>query len=299
MKKFSPRTWTFIFTGIGLLALVLLAASLNTLQLAPGQPVSFNEIAPSVTDTGTANDWSRYLVIFFRVLMVIFWIAVPLVIILLILNKDARKRFLRDLAIMLPILLFLLYLSNHKQAQQTAQDLNNRMMSAPTLEQLQTTPAPPPPEFVPPPAWVTNLAAVLIAVAIVVLVAGVLYSVWRRAENQRRLKEPLQKVERQAQAAIDAIHAGGDLRETILRCYLQMVETLKEYRGIQRNYDMTPHEFELMLEKRGLPGEPVHNLTQLFEQVRYGAIRPGRQDETTAITSLSAIVSACQRTRNA
>ena len=60
---------------------------------------------------------------------------------------------------------------------------------------------------------------------------------------------------------------------------------------------MTPHEFERILQERGLPRGPVHDLTQLFEQVRYGGYNPGRQEERVAVSSLSAIVTACQRSR--
>jgi hypothetical protein len=105
----------------------------------------------------------------------------------------------------------------------------------------------------------------------------------------------LRRVEKEARVALDAISAGGDLREAVIRCYLQMIEALQEYRGIHRDQDITPHEFEIILAKRGMPGEPVHQLTTLFEEVRYGTFKPGRKEEQVAIASLSAIVSACQR----
>jgi hypothetical protein len=136
---------------------------------------------------------------------------------------------------------------------------------------------------------------VAIALAVTLILAGAFYAIWRRTNAQRRLREPLKNVEREAQAALDAIMAGADLREAILLCYLQMVETIKEYRGIYRDQDMTPREFEVFLEKRGVPRDPVHQLTRLFEDVRYGTFKPGRTDEQTAISSLSSIVSACQR----
>jgi hypothetical protein len=76
-----------------------------------------------------------------------------------------------------------------------------------------------------------------------------------------------------------------------------MLQAVEEYKNIRRDRDMTPHEFELALERRGLPREPIHQLTELFEQVRYGGQVPGRAEERLAVSSLSAIVSACQRTR--
>ncbi len=42
---------------------------------------------------------------------------------------------------------------------------------------------------------------------------------------------------------------------------------------------MTPHEFEQQLQRAGLPAEPVHDLTHLFEEARYGGAGdgPGRR----------------------
>jgi hypothetical protein len=78
-----------------------------------------------------------------------------------------------------------------------------------------------------------------------------------------------------------------------------MIHALETYRNIHRDRYMTPHEFEAYLEGRGLPREPVRQLTALFEQVRYGGVRPGRADERTAISSLEAIVAACQKSVSA
>jgi hypothetical protein len=73
-----------------------------------------------------------------------------------------------------------------------------------------------------------------------------------------------------------------------------MIIVLRDYRLIHRDQDMTPHEFEQMLEHHGLPREPIRQLTELFERVRYGAYSPDRSEEHIAISSLSAIVRACQ-----
>ena len=294
MNKLSPRTWTYIFSGAGVLALVLLAISLNALQLAPGSPVSFQQLAPQVTAGDVNPGWTRYLMAAFRVLMIIFWILVPILVIAMLIDKKNRKQFLITMAIALPFILLLLYLSTLKPTQKAASDLNFGNFSIATPAPGEST-APTPPPYTPPPGWVTSLATALIAVAVAAVVIGAVFLFWRRWKNQGQLQEPLKDVQREAQAALDAIYAGNDLRETILRCYLQMAEALRRYRGISRGNDMTPHEFELYLEKRGLPREPVEQLTQLFEQVRYGALQPRRQDERVAVSSLTAIISAIQR----
>jgi hypothetical protein len=140
---------------------------------------------------------------------------------------------------------------------------------------------------------VTTVTSIVLAVVTVLVVFFVVRAIWRRA--RRREDEPLRRIERRAQEAIQSIEAGGDLREVIQRCYMQMLQAVSEYRLIDREQSMTPHEFELLLEHRGLSIEAVRDLTALFERVRYGAEQPGRREEREAIASLSAIVSACQR----
>ncbi len=294
MNKITPRTWTFIFAGIALLALAFLSISLSSLAMSAGKPISFSEIAPQVYDTNISTNWERIFLAILRVLLIIGWILLPFYIILLFISKTERKNFIRRLAGMLPFFIMLYILVNSQIVQKVADQFSPRLFGTQNLPGEVGTPGPTP-EFVPPPHWVTTVAVIAIAFAITLILTGFFFLMWRRSRAQLRLKEPLQKVEREAQAALEAIISGRDLREAILRCYLQMVETIREYRGFNREQDMTPREFELFLQKHGLPRDPVHQLTWLFEEVRYGTMKPGRKEEQTAVASLSAIVSACQR----
>ena len=236
----------------------------------------------------------RNLLTVLRVIMIVGWVLLPLYIIMLFISKDERKRFLRFVASVAPFIILLYILANNMAQKDGAEEISPRIFGEGNTGAIATTPIAPP-EFIPPPSWVTTFTTVAIALVITLVLMGIFYAIWRRSQERLRLQGPLKRVERQAQQALDSIRAGGDLSEAILRCYLQMVETLKEYRGINRDQAMTPREFEVFLDKHGVPGEPVHQLTRLFEEVRYGAVRPGRKDEQVAIASLSAIVSACQR----
>jgi hypothetical protein len=73
-----------------------------------------------------------------------------------------------------------------------------------------------------------------------------------------------------------------------------MSAVINQQRGIQRSQAMTPHEFEEYLATNGLPGAPVHQLTHLFEEVRYGDITAGSAEEQVALNSLTAIIEACE-----
>jgi hypothetical protein len=290
----KQRAWTIFFTALGLLALLVLAASLSNLQLQPGERISFEEIAPDFSQSGESGGMFEWLMSVFRVLMIFAWVFLPLYIIYLFKSKEARRRLLRDLAIFLPIILLLYILSSNMEPREREEEASPEFGGQPA-EVGEAEVGAPMPEFTEPPPWVTTVTSLVLAAGITLSAVGVVYFVWRR--NPRQPMEPLLAMEREAQAAIDAIEAGGDLREVIIRCYYQMIDALNEYRNIQRGRDMTPHEFELYLERRGMPRGPVHDLTQLFEQVRYGARKPGLEEERTAITSLTAIINACKRTR--
>jgi hypothetical protein len=72
---------------------------------------------------------------------------------------------------------------------------------------------------------------------------------------------------------------------------------LKKEQGIELEETMTAREFERLLEARGIPPAPVHQLTQLFEAARYGYRLPTPGDEQTAFDCLNAIVQHAQAVR--
>jgi hypothetical protein len=128
---------------------------------------------------------------------------------------------------------------------------------------------------------------------IAILISTLLVSVfiYIRRLTRRRLS-PLQQLAKEAQDAIDALKAGSDLANTIIRCYYEMNRVLLEQRGFKRDKAMTPREFERDLVGVGLPSEQVRKLTRLFESVRYGTKVSDEEEERQAIESLSLIVNA-------
>jgi hypothetical protein len=289
--------WTILLAVVVLASLLLLAASLNALELADGKPLPLSQMTPDLSSPGGTGDLSRIIMAIMRVGLIIAWVLVPFYVIYLIISKEARKRFIRDMMTLLPILLLLYWLTSSGVMRNQGEELSGRFGLDNQMEEGLAEEPPPMPEFQPPPAWVTTVTSLALAAAVTAIVAVTVYAIWRR--TRRKEDRPLRKIERGAQDALDALAAGGDLREVIQRCYFQMIEALSQYRNIQRGRDVTPHEFEMLLQGRGLPADPVHQLTALFEQVRYGAHQPGRQEERLAVSSLSAIVTACQRARDA
>ncbi len=126
-----------------------------------------------------------------------------------------------------------------------------------------------------------------------VLAAASILGGWLLLRALRRTDEDSLAAE--AAAALRAIEEGQDLRDVILACYQQMTRAVWKGRGLEREEYMTPREFEDLLRARGVPADPIHRLTGLFEKARYSRVKPGSQDERDAVDCLNAIRLACNR----
>ena len=163
------------------------------------------------------------------------------------------------------------------------------------VEEALEIPTPPPVVYTPlgtPPPVLTWLVGAILAVC------AALLAVWFL-----RSREPadvtLLRLGQEAEKARQALLTGLSLREVILQCYRQMSRVLQEENGIQRQAFMTTGDFERLLAAEGFPAAPVHQLTQLFDAVRYGRWQPGLSDDQKAIDCLEAIVRYSQETHQA
>lgn len=269
-------------------ALFFLATGLSGVQLAPGTPdiFSFNQAPPASQGGGTPQASSLMMVL--RILYIVTIVLLPVLIILLIVSKQARKQFLRSLIGLVPIIILLF--AFRQLTQQTARPADTQPPGYPASaqnaqgigKQTVVTPAATP-------AWLVTAATIGVAVIITVLVAGI---AWFLVRRNRKEEDSFGQIAQEAQNALDALKSGANLKNVVIRCYYQMNEILKEEKGIRRDASMTPREFETRLEKGGLPGSAVKELTRLFEEVRYGTHVPDMEDEVVAIASLTAIVDA-------
>ena len=103
----------------------------------------------------------------------------------------------------------------------------------------------------------------------------------------------------EAEKAWQALSTGSesDLKDVITTCYREMSRALKKERGIEREVSMTTGEFEELLEAAGIPHGPTHQLTRLFDAVRYGDWQPGFAEKQDAIQCLEAIMLYCREMR--
>jgi hypothetical protein len=152
-------------------------------------------------------------------------------------------------------------------------------------------PMPTPSELVTsPPDWVVLIISLSVALVLLATPIALFWFIRR----QRKGEPVLRELAEEAGETLSALKQGADFRDTIIRCYARMSQILSQERQLERHAAMTPREFERRLRRIGLPQQPVQQLTHLFEAVRYGGQTPTPAQESQALSSLDAIVQACE-----
>lgn len=278
-----------------MLAVMILAAGLPGLQLQPGQalPIGALLLALRQMQSPYGALWSLPFDPI-RLIAALLWLALITTVVLFIFSPAARREILKR-AIIYLIWGLIFYgllqlispmLSLPPPAAETANG-GDALFGAADGEPLPT-----PPQFVvDPPGWLTALVSVLCVAAPLAL--G--WLTWRLlhpppSPGLAEAEASPAALAESARVALDALQAGEDVQDTILRCYRDMSRTLSRSRNLHRPQGMTPREFEQYLAEHGLHSDDIGRLTRLFEQVRYGGKTPGRRAEREAVDCLSAIV---------
>jgi len=179
-------------------------------------------------------------------------------------------------------LLFLLFLILSSKAA----PLSTLPLPLPTPEPQVRTPLGPVPPLI---LWIA---------AMILTAAATLLGVWIY-ETFSNQSSPLNLLALEAEKARQALLTGENVKDVILRCYQQMGLVIKLDQGIERPEYMTPREFENQLAALGMPPDPIHQLTLLFEAVRYGNWRSNALDEDKALACLEAIALCSQKMKPA
>ena len=250
--------------ALGLIALFLLSTSISEIDFKPGRPVfSIGEAdgtgsaptlpPPEADEVGSA------------LLAILFWIIVPISIIYVILNPKSWKRILRQVAIVtmivLAIFLFIRALNPssigfEQPSLPTGSELFQDSEQSTLQDELQ---------FEISQLWAIGVGFLLLLFGLVV---GFL--LFRRSKSRHPEESELDHLMDEAAGALDKLRSGGDLKETVIRCYQEMCDTFHEEQGIARRGGMTAREFQLHLSSAGLKDDHIEKLTRLFERVRYG-----------------------------
>jgi hypothetical protein len=288
------RRWAVSLLGLALVAMVLLAAGLSDLELLPGRAAVRVQVPAEIEASSQPAVSDVLLNLLYVVLSILTIILAGFFVFYLLFSADRRKRLLIALGLVISLLVLWFISRAEPRAPPSAQQAP-AATAAPTAA--LATPLPAEGEAitidlnVAPPAWLVWLGAGVLALVIVGALVAIAWLFWAR---RQAAAAPLQDLAREAERAMDALEAGADVNDTIMRCYFQMSHILQQQRHIVRPQAMTPREFERGLRGAGLPREPVAQLTRLFEKVRYGAGAPDEHEERQAISCLAAVAEACR-----
>lgn len=281
------RLWILFLSTIVVMVMVLLSAGLSGLELLPGHPFSLGERSQREAGEFVLLPGEDPFISSIRTIFALASLCLPFLVYYFIVAPEFRKRMLRALGFLAWIYAFYLV------STRVELDLFGSGGEVNLSPGAALSPVPVADYVNNPPQWLTFVATLVFSLLLVGLFVGIAWFVLH-LRHRPASRRPLERLAQQAQDALESLQAGGDLRDTVMRCYRKMVQTLDEQRGIKRRMDMTPREFASRLEEVGLASEHVRRLTQLFEDVRYGARDVSEDEERQAIACLSAIVEACR-----
>ncbi len=274
----SVKRQALIWIGLVMVITAIIAASLPQLELQPGMPLPRLENDQVVVAPVEAEPFESMAVgKFFIVLFVILVAGLMLYVMYQLLRGAEWKNIVAFIWAALVISLIatgFIFLVMRLFKSESAAVMELPM---PTPEPLVTAPLGPVPPLL---LWLVGIG---------LLAAGILIGVWLFTSSPNRATT-MDIVGLEAEKAWQKLKTGLDLKEAIIKCYRQMSLALAEEQGIKREDFMTTREFENLLEAAGVPHDPVHQLTQLFEAVRYGNWQPNPIDEQKALHCLETIV---------
>lgn len=275
---------------LALLMLVFLAAGLGNLHFQPGRPISLGESETiHLSFEGIAEEISNIPIWD----QVVFWGLVFLMVIIvsLLLSPELRKRiivfFLRF--VLFAVALFYIL----KKFSTTFMELDSEETTAvegiPQAGVESATTVFTPPHVSPIFLYIISLGVILVLAVIAYLVSRW----WLQRQRLRKASQPLERLAEVTRSSLADISSGMGWEDAIVKCYLRMSNVVAAQRGLIRRMDLTPSEFAMHLEKAGMPGEAVRQLTNLFEAARYGARQASRKETIEAVACLTTILHAC------
>lgn len=277
---------------IGLL-MVSLATGLPGLKMKPGINLYVDQTAENVDavlESGELDysNWDNFI----RVFSTIVNILLVIYIVISLFSKQGRKRLLGTLGVFVLLILLMIIVSALFSPVELPEEMFPSQIEEGEMDEFEEEIGIPV-EFDPTPKpWL--LPTIMIIGAI--LLAGVVFFSLSKFSRPKDLDaSKFAEISNKAQAALEEIEATNlSFDDIIIRCYAEMSLALQTEKGIQRAKEMTTLEFEQVLIKGGFPARPVHDLTRLFEQVRYGHRELGEMEKQKAVESLGAIIAYCK-----
>jgi hypothetical protein len=117
----------------------------------------------------------------------------------------------------------------------------------------------------------TGILQIAFAILVVGTAAGLIVAALRLrdAPPKGRPKTEMPTLAASVESALASLRSGRNVTGVVAECYREMMRTFAASSGVDP-LPLTPREFARALESMGLGGEPLEELTSLFELVRYG-----------------------------
>jgi hypothetical protein len=279
---YSTKRIAFLLFLLTLVSILLLAPSLTGLELQPGAPFPGSEESPDTEQQyiQLPPGESLALPIMQGIFALLLVGAVVYTLVRLIMRRELRK-FIVPL-LMLVAAFVIVSIIPRMDAETPMQPIDEiAPIQIEPEDDFPITPLGEPPQII---NWL-----VMGAIASGLVLVAVAVSRWTPP-----VKKTVDKLQEQAEDALDALNSGANFKDVIIRCYMQMAYVLQAEQGVKRRDPMTVREFESLLTGKGIPASPVHALTRLFEQVRYGHQPASQADQQLGMGSLADIVGYCQ-----
>jgi hypothetical protein len=278
----STKFIILLFLTVTLLSLVLLSSSLSNLQLHAGMPFpsggdSYDTLQP-FTASPPINTYSNP---FLRGIFALIFITLIIYMLARLISLIDIKQIFGLVLIIIVLFALVIIIPHITPGEPIPLREKTSNLTVPPSFKYPTSPLGRPPQAL---SWFVLFVFIL---GVSLLVIEILKRQFRSAQVEEQLLQ-------EAENAVNALKAGENLKNVIIRCYLQMTHALQEEQGIKRSNNMTVREFKDWLEKKGVPRIPVRQLTCLFEKVRYGKQQMNKNDEKIGIDCLNEIVKYCR-----
>lgn len=287
--RMRKRAWILAACVLVIAAILLLAPAMVHLRFEPARPhygASDTTNPPVFSMPHIDESISVWQIL-------AFWLAlvVPILLALLLLPPEIRKRLLQQVIrfalFMLALVLVLRYRLIHLPEIEAA-PLDPAAAGFQTLGGTAESEV-----FTPPivPPWMTYIVSLML-VALLALGVYVLYRAWMRTHNRRLTG--LDAIASAARLSLDDLADGRQWGDVVVEAYARMTDAVRVARGMHREAAWTPREFADRLAHKGLPASAVNDLTGLFEAARYGGAIADERARLRAASCLQSILQACR-----
>jgi hypothetical protein len=269
--------------------ILLIAAGISDLELQPGQKFTMPLSEDSFDYARSRYNSGEGLLFLMRFLFAVAIVALPFFLLYSLFTPEGRRRLLALLFIMAFVFVIVTNRDDPAAVEPTPVP---QITGTPEVFDygefggLRDVVTEAPEE---PPDWMLYAIVTGVALLFATLIVAVVWYYRKRA-----IENDLARLGIEMRQTIDTIEEGGDLGSSILTAYRDMSRVVRQTQGLERTGATTPHEFIQVLVGKGLPEQAVLDITQLFEQVRYGGKLASAYDEQRALDSLRAIAAACE-----